>query len=543
MYDLIIRDGVIIDGSGNPWFKADIAIEDGKIKRVSRVISQKAEIEINAKKLVVPPGFIDIHTHSDVSLLVNPYGENKVKQGVTTDVIGNCGFSPAPITNATSKKYIVEFFFQELGIGGRIPDFNWRTFGEYLCRFEDKGIGINIAPLVGHSTLRANVIGYEPQKATNAEIDDMKKLLAESMKDGAFGLSTGLVYSPGANADTREIIELCKVVSKYGGIYATHIRGLRENLIDAVKEAIEIAEKATVPLQISHLCPQYGGSGLNKKALELMDEARGRGVEVTCDLHLDLVGGTDIKAVFPPWVKDGGIERFVERLRDKEVREGLKREIPEFTGPGTSGLIKHKRWDLLTLIASDTHRDLEGKSFSEISQLRGKDPFEVMFDLIIESSGEKITIGGPYTNEGDNKVTLKHPLSMVATDAWTIIDEPFFQPRCYSTFVRVIERYVLKEKLIPLEMAIRKMTSMPALKLGLMDRGLIRENMWADIVILSLDNLKETTREELQPRKNHDFPKGIEYVLVNGQIVVEKGELTKSLPGKVLKRRESKNLV
>jgi N-acyl-D-amino-acid deacylase len=536
MHDVIIRDGIVVDGSGNPWFRADIAIKEGKIKKISRVITEKAEIEIDAKNLVVSPGFIDIHTHSDVSLLVNPYGENKVKQGVTTDVIGNCGFSPAPITNSTSQKYIVEFYLKELGID-RVPDFNWITFCEYLDKFEENGIGINVAALVGHSTLRANAMGLEARKATDSEIKRMKEILSDSMKDGAFGLSTGLVYSPGANADIHEIIELCKVVRKYGGIYATHIRGLRENLIDAVKEAIEIAEKATVPLQISHLCPQYGGWGLNKKALELMDNARERGVEVTCDLHFDLIGGTDIKAVFPPWVKEGGIERFVERLKDEKIRERLKREIPEFTGPGTSGFIKHKRWDLLTLISSDTHRSLEGKNFSEISQLRGGDPFEVMFDLIIESKGEKIICGGPYTDEDDNIVTLKHPLSMVATDAWAIIDKPFFQPRCYSTFVRVIERYVLKKKLISLETAIRKMTSMPALKLGLRDRGLIMENMWADITIFSLNNLKETAHEELKPRNNHDFPKGIEYVFVNGQMVLEKGELTKLLPGKVLKRR------
>ena len=548
-FDLVIRNGFVIDGAGNPWFRADVGISGGKIAKVGRLDTVGAEKLIDARGLVVSPGFIDIHSHSDLALLINPRAESKVRQGVTTEVIGNCGGSAAPINNET-----VNFLKDDWGLEAKEVAWNWSTFGEYLNQLEKQGVALNVAPLVGHGTVRIAVMGVDNRPPTPEELEKMKDLVAQSMEDGAFGMSTGLVYLPGCYADTSELIELCKVVARYRGIYASHIRGERETIVEALKEAIEIGEKAGVPIQVSHNCPKWGGSEKLPEMFKLYEKARARGVDVTMDndAHTDL--NPELSYILPQWAQAGGVEKVIERLRNPEIRERIKKEIVEdkYPGPGYCGLVKHGRWDRIFLFRCKKNKDLIGKNFEEIAKIKGaKDPFDAYFDLLIEEKGDASALFN-YIDENDIRTVLKFHLMMVSTDgsayapygALGKIDG--YSPCSYGEYPYILERYVREEKVITLQEAIRKMTSFPAQKLGLRDRGLIREGAWADIVIFDINKIKDRATSRYPytfplPNFPHKYPEGIDYVLVNGQIVVEKGEHNGLLLGKVLRHKAKKH--
>lgn len=541
-FELAIRNGFVIDGAGNPWFRADVGISGGKIAKVGRLNHAKAEKTIDASGLVVSPGFIDVHTHSDLALLINPRAESKIRQGVTTEVIGNCGSSAAP-----TKKATLNLLKEEWEPEAKEVKWNWSTFGEYLGQFERQGVAMNVVALVGHGTIRMAVMGVDNRPPTKEEMEEMKALVAQAMEDGAFGLSTGLVYLPGCYADTSELIELCKVVAEHGGFYASHIRGERETIVEALKEAIEIGERAGVPVQVSHNCPKYGGHGKFEEMSKIYEEARARGVEATLDndAHTDLSPG--LMSVLPQWAQVGGAKEVIERLKDSETRERIKREIVEdkFPGPGYCGLVKHGRWDRIFFFQGKKNKDLIGKNFEEIAELRGVDPFDAYFDVLIEEEGEANALFD-YINQDDIRTLLKHPLMMVCSDGEALA--PYgalgkkhgYSPCSYGEYPYILERYVREEKVLPLQEAIRKMTSFPAQKLGLRYRGLIRVGMWADIVVFDFNAVKDRATERYPyhfPLSNypHKYPEGIEYVLVNGQVVIEKGEHRGVLPGKVLR--------
>jgi len=548
-FDLIIRNGFLIDGSGNPWFRADVGILGGKIATVTKLDTTEAERVIDARGLVVSPGFIDIHSHSDLALLINPRAESKIRQGVTTEVIGNCGDSAAPTNKET-----VKFLKDEWGLEAKEVAWNWSTFGEYLYQLEKQGVALNVAALVGHGTVRIAVMGVDNRPPTSEELEKMEELVAQSMDDGAFGMSTGLVYLPGCYADTSELIELCRVVARYGGIYASHTRGERETIIEALKEAIEIGEKAGVPVQVSHNCPKWGGSEKLPEMFRLYEEARARGFDVTMDndAHTDL--NPELSQILPQWAQAGGVEKIIERLRNPEIRERIKKEIvkDKYPGPGYCGLVKHGRWDRVFLFRCKKNKDLIGKSFEEIAEMKGaKDPFDAYFDLLIEEKGDASALFN-YIDENDIRAVLRFHLMMVSTDgsayapygALGKIDG--YSPCSYGEYPYILERYVREEKIISLQEAIRKMSSFPAQKLGLKDRGLIREGAWADIVIFDMNKIKDRATSRYPytfplPNFPHNYPEGIEYVLVNGQIVVEKGEHKGLLPGKVLRYRAKKH--
>jgi len=534
--DILIKNGYVVNGWGNPFFKADVAVSGDRIVKVGKLTDWKGEVEIDAKGLIVSPGFIDIHSHSDLTLLENPIAENKIRQGVTTDVNGNCGISVAPASKDKIDllKELVSTVYGEEKYGIR-----WLSFQGYLDHLEDKGVGINVATLVGHSTIRLAVMGYEARASEKEELEEMINLLQQSLMEGAYGISTGLVYAPGSNATIEELITLCSVARRYGGIYATHMRGYRETFVEAVKEAIEIAEKASIPLQLSHQHTQYGGWGKSKEMVKLTESARKRGVDVTCDIHLDRYGGTPLRATLPPWVREGGEAKLVERLKNRDLREKIKRDMIEFIGPGTQGYIRHGRYELLHVIRAPTHQDLEGKNFAEIAKIRGVHPLDAILDVIIESKGQGIFVGGIYTPEEDIVTVLTQPICMVASDSWTFTseDEPFYPSRFYGTFPRLIEKYVKKLRILTLEEAIRKITSFPAMRLGIWNRGLIMEGAKADIVIFDLKKIRDTAEEAPRPRGKHDWPEGIEYVLVNGKVAFENGELTGVLAGEVLRHQ------
>ncbi len=542
-FDLAIKNGLLVDGAGNPWFRADIGIAAGKVVRVGGLDTSIAERVIDAEGSVVSPGFIDIHSHSDLTLLINPRAESKVRQGVTTEVIGNCGSSAAP-TNKNTLSLLKDEWSPE----AEEVAWNWSTFEEYLAVLEKQGVALNVASLVGHGTVRIATMGVDNRSPTTEELERMKSLVAQSMEAGAFGMSTGLVYLPGCYADTSELIELSKVVANYCGIYASHIRGERETIVEALEEAVEIGEKAGVPVQVSHNCPKYGGSGKLKKMFKIYEDARARGVEVTTDNDVHTDFNPELIQVLPQWAQAGGVEKTIERLKDPETRERIKREMREdkSPGPGYCGLVKHGRWDRIFLFHCKKNRELVGRSFEEIAETRkAADPFDVYFDLLIEEEGDVSALFN-YIDEDDIRTLLRSHLMMVSTDGEA--SAPYgalgkiqgYSPCSYGEYPYILERYVREEKIITLQEAVRKMTSFPAQKLGLKDRGLIKEGMWGDIVVFDIDRIKDRATSSYPytfplPNYPHKYPEGIEYVLVNGQVVIEKGKHKGILPGKVLR--------
>ncbi|MCR6668918.1 MAG: D-aminoacylase [archaeon YNP-WB-040] len=538
-------NGIIVDGSGNPWFKANIAIEDGRISAISRHEYFNAERVIDASGLIVAPGFIDIHSHSDVTLLVDPLAESKVMQGVTLEVVGNCGSSAAPVVGDFAVKRMRR----------RLAEYNlnleWGSVGEYFSFMERIGVSVNVAMLVGHGQIRSCVMGFEAREPTLSELEEMKLLLRDSLEDGAFGMSSGLVYAPGRFAKTDELVELCRVVAEYNGLYATHIRGERETIIEAVSEALYIAEKSGVRLQLSHHPPKIGAYGKSVETLKMIEDARGRGLDVACDFHPYTAGSTSLSALLPAWAQEGGFEKIIERLRDPVIRVKIKEDMirEPIPGPGPCGLVKRGLWNMIFLSECNVNKDLIGKSFDEIARLRGKDPFEAYFDILLEENLSGSIIGF-YYDENDIRNVAVSPYSMVGSDGYALAPRGVLvreggHPRSYSTFPMVIRKYVRGEsrsellydrgdKIMSLETAIMKMTSLPASRLNIHDRGLIRVGFQADICIFDYNRISDLSTY-YNPQV---FPVGVEYVIVNGVIVVDRGRHTGAKPGKVLRHRK-----
>ncbi len=530
-FDLVIKNGRIVDGTGVPWFKGDIAVKNGKIAKIGK-IKEKGEIEIDAAGKVVSPGFIDLHNHSDLTILAYPDAESYIMQGVTTAVVGNCGISMAPLNPDKVdllKRYVSPFLAKGFDYG-----WDWRTLNEFYKKVEKQGTTMNLAPLVGQGTVRLAVKGFDPDKPSKEELDEMKALVAQAMEEGAFGMSTGLIYPPGSYATTEEIIELAKVAAEYGGIYTTHMRNEGKRLIEAVEEAIRIGEEAGIPVEISH----HKASGKPNwgkvcATLRLMERARKRGVEVSCDVYPYTAGSTTITALLPNWVLEGGVDKMLERLKDRKIREKIKQEIEEDRVVGEN-FLKAAGWDGV-LISQCSIEKYEGKTLEQILKEKGTidNPYDGLFDWLIEIKGDAAMVLF-LMDEEDVKWVLSNPLSSVISDSW--VTAPYAggkpHPRAYGTFPRVLGKYVREEGLLSLEEAIRKMTSQPAGKIRLQDRGLLREGFWADIVIFD----PETIRDRATYQNPHQYPEGIEYVIVNGEIVVERGKLTGKRPGKILKR-------
>lgn len=547
MFDTVVKGGFIVDGAGNPWFRANVGIQSGKIVKIGRSFNLEAEKVLDADGLVVCPGFIDIHTHSDLSLLINPQADSKVRQGVTTEVVGNCGISAAPVTEAGLRP-----LKDEWGAEAEEVEWNWSTLGEYLSCLEKQGVALNVASLVGHSTVRTCVLGVDSRAPTKEEMKEMKVLVARSMEEGAFGISTGLVYLPGCFAETSELVELCKVVSAYDGFYASHTRGERETIMDALREAIAIGEEAGLPVQVSHNCPKYGAHGKFKEMARIYQKARERGVEVTLDNDAHTDFNPDLSQVLPQWAQAGGASEIIKRLKNPKIRTKIKQEIIEdrFPGPGYTGLLKHGRWDRIFLLSAKKNKDLIGKNLKEIAAARSQDPFETYFDLIIEENGDVSALFN-YIEEEDIRAVLTHPLTMICSDgsasstSGVLSKIGGYSPCSYGEYPYILERYVREEKVLTLQDTIRKMTSFPAQKLGLRDRGLLREGMWADMVVFDPQTIRDKATNRYPysfPLSNypHKYPEGIKYVVVNGKVAVKEGRHTGSLPGKVLRHRSDK---
>jgi len=529
MPKLVVRNGKIIDGAGNPWFESDLEVSGQKISHIGKASASRVRA-IDASGLIVAPGFIDIHSHSDLDVLVNPKAESKVRQGVTTEVFPNCGSGPAPLKGAAVE--LVKEELKELGLS-----LNWESMAEYMRRIERRGISLNVALLIPHGTLRACVVGFENRKPTKKDMREMKALADRCMREGAFGMCTGLRYVPGSYAETGEVVELLKVVGKYGGFHASHVRdeGDRGTYPTAIAEAVEIGEKAGVPVEISHLKALGRRAwGKVKDALKIIEDARMRGVDVTCDMYPYEASGTGFMAWVPKWSHEGGFEKFLERLRDPE----LKRKIMEET---RTVLDDRGGPERAVLTRFPPNALYEGKTLQEISTMKSKDPVETILELTVEARGETPVVNFNMLDD-DVRAVMKHRAVMFGSDGYSlapygILSRGKPHPRSYGTYPRVLGKYVRDEGLLTVEDAIRKMTSLPAQRLGLQDRGLIKEGMYADIVVFD----PKVVKDRATFKDPHQYPEGVEYVIVNGTTVIEKGKHTGALPGKVLRKSHARS--
>jgi N-acyl-D-amino-acid deacylase len=544
-FDIGILGGRIVDGAGNPWYYGDLGVVGKKIAKIGKIAKSECRRSIDAKGDYVCPGFIDIHTHSDITALVFPGCDSTLRQGVTTHLVGNCGSSAAPM-----REPYVDVWRNYWGEwAGKFEEGDWRTFAEYLSVVEKQGVGHNIAALVGHGAVRTAVLGAQSRAPKPGELKLMKELVDEAMRAGAFGLSTGLVYPPGSFAKTQEIIELCKVVAKYGGIYTSHIRGERETIAEAIKEAILIGKKSGVGVQISHNCPKIGAWGRTKETLGLVEEARKRGLDVTVDndVHTDLAPA--LSGALPQYMAELTRPELMKHLDKPENRSRIKREIIEDKLPafGPAGLLKHGLFNRIFLMHVPGQKGLVGKTVEQVAKMRHKDVFETYFDLIQEENDQIIAIFD-YISEDDIKKLLVHPLVMVSSDCATwsekgpMTNPPPYEPCSFGEYPGIFERYVKDEPLLTMQEAVRKMTSYPAQKMGLLDRGLLRPGLMADITLIDLARIKDRATN-LWPHKHpfenypHRYPLGVPYVIVNGTIAVDNGRQTKALAGQVLRHR------
>jgi len=529
-FSIIIKNGNVLDGTGNPWFKADIGIEEGKIKKIG-VIRESGKKTIDADGIVVSPGFIDSHNHLDLSILSFPACSNLVMQGITTSITGNCGISMAPLNPEKLpllKQYLSPFLSPKFDYG-----WDWETLKEYYGKAEKTGFANNLAPLAGHGTIRIAVKGFDSSKPTPSETEAMKKLLARSLDNGAFGMSTGLIYPPGIYADTEELMELGAVLAEYGRLYATHMRSESSRLKEALKEAIRIGEVNNIPVQISHHKAKGEENwGKVHSALRLIEESKARGIDINCDVYPYTAGSTTISVNMPGWVLEGGVSRMLERLKDKDIRDRIKREFLENEVKGEN-YIKDAGFSDIFVASCPSHKGYEGKSIQQIiiEKNRSHEPFEAFFDFLLEIEGNATQVHFTLDEEDVRRV-MASPFSSFCTDWFSTNPEAGGKPhpRAYGVFPRILGKYVREEKLLPIQEGVRKMTSLPASILRLSDRGLIKEGFWADVVVF--DPITVVDRATYQDPCQ--YPVGIKHVLVNGEPVVTNGELTYARPGKVL---------
>ena len=540
IFDVIIKNGNIIDGTGNPYYRGDLGIHNGRIEKIGHLKNERAAEIFDATDLTVCPGFIDMHSHSDAAIYFDNSLSSTIRQGITTSLLGNCGDNLAPLAPETRRDYLKLYgVFAPPGLSFEaVP---WNTFGEYLAYTEQHGSAANAAHLVGLGTVRvAGGSGFEDRPPTDDEVKRMQSFVAEAMQAGAFGLSTGLIYAPQAYARTAEIISLAKVVGQYNGLYCSHIRGEGATVVDAVKEVIEITQQSGCRGgHIGH--HKVAGRaywGKSRETLQLMEDANVSGLSITCDQYPYSRGMTSLITLLPPWVHAGGLQALVARLKEPSVRARIVEDVNRGI-PGWENWIKDAGFEAIYIASVKTEkwRDMEGKSIRDIARLTGgADEWETLFELLIDESGE-VAMTVELMGEDDIRRIMAARYTMIGTDAWGVNPAGVLghgkpHPRYYGTYPRILGKYVREEGALTLEDAVRRMTSFPAQRLGLADRGLLKAGMWADIVVFDAGRVidKATYQEP------HQFPEGIIHVLVNGRLVVKDQQQTAALPGKVLRR-------
>jgi N-acyl-D-amino-acid deacylase len=526
-FDLLIKGGQIYDGLGNEPQQADIGIKGDFIKAIGAIQGAKAERIIDAKNLAVCPGFIDAHDHTDIGLLVNPKAESSIRQGITTLVSGNCGGSSFPVADEIHEemKSNLKELYQ--------IDFTWTDIKGFFSKLEENGIALNYSSLVGQGSIRGAAMGFNDRPPSEKELERMKFMVAENIESGALGLSSGLEYAPGSYAKKDEIEELCRVTGRYDGVYATHMRDEGDRLLESLDESIEIAKKTGVSLQISHFKIAYPRNWHKvDDALTQVEKAKKDGVDIFCDRYPYIAGSTGLSFYFPLWARQGTTEEFLARLKNPQLESRIRSYLSEQEK-------KLGSWDkvVISSVFSEGNRKFEGKSVLEGATETGKTPHEFMRDLLIE---EKNRVGMVtfMMNEENLKKILAHPLVGVGTDGsavapYGLLHKGKPHPRLYGTFPRVLGKYIREEKILSLPEMLKKITYLPAQKFGFLRRGALEQEYNADVVVFDRDKVidKATWTDP------HQYPIGIEYVIVNGKVVIERGEQTGSLPGRVLRKK------
>jgi N-acyl-D-amino-acid deacylase len=529
-FDVVIENGHVIDGTGSPWYAADVGIRGGKIAAIGRLTAAAATRRLDAHGMVVAPGFIDMLGQSELTILVNPHLPSKIFQGITTEVTGEGG-TAAPLDSAIIGSD--RLTYQHLGI---TPD--WRTLGQYFARIEKQGMGINLASYVGATQVRRMVLGDADRKPDAAQLDSMKALVRAAMQDGAVGLSTALQYAPAPYASTAELIALATEASKAGGIYASHMRSEGAGVFQAIDEAVRIGREAHIPVEIWHLKaagkPQWG---MMPRIVAKIDSARRSGVEVGANTYAYPAWFNTASAFIPPWAHDGGVRKLIERLKDPATRARIRKDM----------LTPNAAWDnewqeipgpeaiLIAVVQNPRLLPLQGKTLAQIAKDRGKDPIETLMDILVEDDAftENAVFG---MSEPDVALALQQPWTSVDNDSQGtapdgILGKEHPHPRAYGTFPRILRKYVREEHKLTLEDAIRKFSALPAARMRFTDRGVLKRGMWADVVVFDPDSIRDVATFE-QPNQ---LSVGMRFVLVNGVPVIADGKMTDALPGKVVR--------
>jgi N-acyl-D-amino-acid deacylase len=525
MLDILIRNGTVIDGSGEPRFRADVGITGGRIAEVGMLEGAEAGTVIDASGHVVTPGFVDMHSHADFTLPILPTADSLVHQGITTAVIGQCGASPAPLLPDTRDLIIAAAGSSDMPL----PWDEWSTFGSYLDYLRKIGTSINVAPLVGQSGVRSAVMGFTADAPTPEQMAQMQAEVIRAMEEGAIGVSTGLIYPPGSYATTAELIEVTRPAGERGGFYFSHIRGEGDTLLEAIAEAIRIGRETGAAVQISH----YKAAGRDNwdksgQGLALIDQAQAEGLDVTVDMYPYLAGSTMLAAALPEWAQEGGNDATLERLADQDTRAKMTAAMQ------SSGFFRIIEWDQVLISNSPHNRAYEGRYVADLAAEVGKSPYDWVFDALIETQLDMGMVLFMMSEE-NRKLELRHPLMMIGTDGSGLATEgPMAKgvphPRSFGTYPRVLGRYVREGQVISLEEAVWKMSGLPAQKLHWADRGLIKKGQRADVVVLDPERVADLATYD----KPHQYPAGMPHVIVNGELVVRDGTHTQARPGSVL---------
>jgi len=528
-FDIVITNGHIIDGTGSPWYSGDVGIRDGKVAAIGNLSAAPCKRTIDAGGKVVAPGFIDMLGQSDLTILVDPRLPSKIYQGITSEITGEGG-SAAPLNDAIIQS-------DRSGYDHYKIDPDWRTFRQYFARLEKQGMGINLASYVGATQVRRMVLGDNDVQPTPAQIDQMKALVEQGMKDGAVGVSTSLEYAPAPYAKTDELIALASVAGKLGGIYATHMRNESDSVLESIDEALRIGREAHIPVEIWHF--KVAGKnnwGRMPELIAKVNAARAAGSDVSADTYAYTAWFNDFSAFIPPWAHDGGTAKLVERLKDPAARARIRKDM----------LTPSRDWDnewqeipgpeaiMIGAVENPKLLPMQGKRLSEIAKLWNEDPMDALFDFLIQDPSTGVAVFG--MSQPDVTLALQQPWVSIDNDSEGtspdgILGQAHPHPRAYGTFPRILRKYVREDKALSLEDAIRKFSALPAQRMRLTDRGVLKSGMWADIVVFD----PATVRDLATFDNPNQLSVGMEYVLVNGVPVIDQGKMTGKLPGKILR--------
>jgi N-acyl-D-amino-acid deacylase len=528
-FDLVISDGHIMDGTGSPWYSGDLGIRAGKIAAIGNLSQAARKRTIDAGGKVVAPGFIDMLGQSEMTILVDPRLPSKIFQGITSEITGE-GNSIAPLNDAIIQSDRKSYEYYHL-----TPD--WKTFRQYFGRLEKQGIGINLGSYVGATQVRRMVLGDEDRQPTPEQLEQMKTLVREAMKDGAVGVSTSLEYAPAPYAKTAELIALAGEAGKFGGIYATHMRNESDSVLEAIDEALRIGREGHIPVEIWHI--KVAGKsnwGRMPEVVAKINAARAAGADVSADTYAYTAWYNDFSAFIPPWAHDGGTQKLVERLKDPATRARIRKDM----------LTPSRDWDnewqeipgpeaiMIGAVQNPALLSMQGKRLSEVAKLWNKDPIDALFDFLIQDPNTGVAVFG--MSQPDVTLALQQPWVSIDNDSEGTSPEGLLghahpHPRAYGTFPRILSKYVREDKALSLENAIRKFTALPAQRMRLADRGVLKTGMWADVVVFD----PATVRDRATFDNPNQLSDGMEFVLVNGVPVIDQGKMTGALPGKVLR--------